>query len=78
MTEWVVAFALVMYQGVGDGRREVTTNLTFYSVDRCLYFADRLAKRHGNYEYVDLMDPRDRVTTYCVPRAVDPTKMRVY
>jgi hypothetical protein len=78
MTEWVVAFVLIMYQGAGDGRREIVTNLSFYSVVDCQWYAKQLARQHGNYKYLDLIDPRDRITTYCVPRAVDPSKTKVY
>ena len=78
MTEWIVAFSLVMFTGVGDARREVATNLVFYSVVDCQWYAKRLARQYGNYKYVDLVDPRDRITTYCIPKAVDPSKTRVY
>lgn len=78
MTEWVVAFVLIMYQGVGDGRREIVTNLSFYSVADCHWYAKQLARQHGNYKYLDLVDPRDRITTYCVPRAVEPSKTKVF
>lgn len=77
MTELVVAFSLVMFIGAGDGRRENPTNLTFYSVDDCLYFAKRLATRYSNNGYVDL-DNRDTITTYCVPKAVDPATTRIF
>ena len=78
MTEWIVAFSLIMFTGVGDARREVVTNLTFYSVVDCQWYAGQLSRQHGNYKYVDLVDPRDRITTYCLPKAVDPSKTRVY
>ena len=78
MSEWIVAFVLIMYQGVGDARREVVTNLVFHSVVDCQWYAKQLARQHGNYKYVDLVDPRDRITTYCVPRAVDPSKTKVF
>ena len=78
MSNLVVAFSLVMYLGTGDGRRAIDTNLRFYSVDDCLYFAFRLAVRHGNYSDIDLIDPRDRVITYCVPKAYDPSLVEIF
>lgn len=78
MTEWIVAFSLIMFTGVGDARREVVTNLVFHSVVDCQWYAKRLARQYGNYKYVDLVDPRDRITTYCVPKAVNPSKVKVY
>jgi phosphoribulokinase len=79
MVEWVVAFVLVMYQGVGDDRRSIAKNLLhFRSVDDCNYFAKQVTRTHGNYEHLDLVDPRDRVTAYCLPKAIDPSKTKVY
>jgi phosphoribulokinase len=79
MVEWVVAFVLVMYQGVGDDRRAIAKNLLhFRSVDDCNYFAKQVTRTHGNYEHLDLVDPRDRVTAYCLPKAIDPSKTKVY
>ena len=79
MGEWVVAFLLVMYQGVGDDRRAIGKNLLhFRSVDDCNYFAKQVTRTHGNYEHLDLVDPRDRVTAYCLPKAIDPSKTKVY
>ena len=79
MGEWVVAFLLVIYQGVGDDRRPVAKNLLhFRSVDDCNYFAKQVTRTHGNYQHLDLVDPRDRVTAYCLPKAIDPSKTKVY
>ncbi len=79
MGEWVVAFLLVMYQGVGDDRRSIAKNLLhFRSIDDCNYFAKQITRTHGNYQHLDLVDPRDRVTAYCLPKAIDPSKTKVY
>ena len=71
-------FLLVMYLGTGDERRAVQTNLHFWSVTECNFFAKELARRYGNYRYSDFMDRRDRVTIYCVPNTVDTTKVKVF
>ena len=79
MGEWVVAFLLVMYQGVGDDRRSIAKNLLhFRSIDDCNYFAKQITRTHGNYQHLDLVDPRERVTAYCLPKAIDPSKTKVY
>lgn len=78
MGEWIVAFSLVMYQGAGDVRREIPTNLIFYSVSDCQWYARQLARQYGNYKYVDLIPAKDRLTTYCLPKAVDPSKTKVF
>lgn len=74
----VTVFLLVMYLGGGEDRRPVETNLRFYSVTECNFFAKELAKRFGNYRYSDLMDRRDRATLYCVPVSVDPNIVEVF
>mgnify|MGYP006908215179 FL=1 len=74
----LTVFLLVMYLGGGDDRRPVQTNLHFYSVTECNFFAKELAKRYGNYRYSDFMDKRDRATLYCIPVTVDPKVVEVF
>jgi hypothetical protein len=76
MDQWITVFLLVMFTGVGDGRREVTTNLMFYDLNDCTYFAKRLSHRYTSHRYMDL-DGRDRVVTYCIPKTVN-SKTKVY
>ena len=52
--------------------------MMFWDVRRCNYFASSVSKRYGNYGYSDYLDPKDRVTAYCVPRQVNPDKVRIY
>jgi hypothetical protein len=74
----LTVFLLMMFVGTGDERREVRTNLRFYSVTECNFFAKELARRYGNYAHRDWMDRRDRVTTYCVPDIIAPGEIEVY
>ena len=74
----VDAFLLLLYLGTGDLRKLESGNMYFYDLERCNYVAKTLSKRYGNYGFVEYMDPKDRVTAYCVPRQVDPEKTRVY
>ena len=74
----LTVFLLVMYLGGGDDRRPVQTNLRFYSVTECNFFAKEMARRYGNYGHRDWLDARDRVTVYCVPDIVDPETTKVY
>lgn len=74
----LTVFLLVMYMGVGEERQPIQTNLRFYSVTECNFFAKQLAKRYGNYSYLDLMDRRDRATLYCIPVTVDPKIVEVF
>ena len=50
----------------------------FYDIKECNFFAKQVSKRYGNYGFVEYMDPKDRVTAYCVPKQVDPERIKVY
>lgn len=66
----VHVFLLMVYLGTGDDRRLSSADMYFRDINTCNYFANRLAKRYGNYRYYEHIDPRDRVTTYCVPKYI--------
>tara|TARA_E500000318_G_C3539662_1_gene204093 strand:+ start:373 stop:600 length:228 start_codon:yes stop_codon:yes gene_type:complete len=72
------AFLLMVYLGTGDFRKLESENMYFYSITECNYFAEQISKRYGNYGFADYMDPKDRVTAYCVPKQVDPEIIKVY
>ena len=72
------AFLLLVYLGTGDFRKLESGNMYFYSVTECYYFAAQVSKRYGNYGSSQYIDPKDRVTAYCVPRQVDPETIKVY
>ena len=72
------AFLLLLYLGTGEDRRLASGDMYFENINDCLYFADKLAKRYGNYRYLDYMNAKDRATAYCVPKYVDSEKVRVY
>jgi hypothetical protein len=48
-----------------DGKL-VSNDLYFYSVDDCTYFARALHKQGG------------QITAYCLPKFIDPDKVKVY
>ena len=74
----VHVFLLLVYLGTGDSRQLVSGDMYFWSIDDCNYFASRLAKRYGNYRYSDYLDPKDRVTSYCVPKYLKEGSVRIY
>jgi hypothetical protein len=39
----------------------------FRSITTCLWYAEKIPKRYGNYAWDSYVDPRDRVTAYCKP-----------
>lgn len=71
-------FLLMVYLGTGDDRRLVSKDMYFRSIDRCNYFASQVSKRYGNYKYSQYIDPKDRVTAYCLPKYLDTSKMTIY
>ena len=71
-------FLLMVYLGTGDDRRIVSKDMYFYSIDRCNYFASQVSKRYGNYKYSQYIDPKDRVTAYCLPKYLDGSKLTIY
>jgi len=69
-------FMLVVVFGTGDARKEQPNPMHFYSVNRCLYFAENIVKQYGNYRYNHYIDAKDRVTAYCKPVYVDPKSIK--
>jgi len=50
-----------------DGQLK-SRDMFFYSVDDCVYFAQRLARQSAS----------DKITAYCLPEKVDPEITRIY
>ena len=71
-------FLLMIYLGVGDSRKVISDNMYFRSVTDCNFYAKELTKRYGNYQSLDRMDSRDRVTAYCVPKYIKKDSIEVY
>lgn len=71
-------FLLMVYLGTGDERKAVSRDMYFYDINRCNYFASQVSKRYGNYSYSSLIDPKDRVTAYCLPKYIDTSNMTIY
>jgi hypothetical protein len=71
-------FLLVVYIGTGESRYLASGDMYFKSVTTCNFFAAELSKRYGSYGSVDWMDPRDRVTAYCIPKYLKKGTVEVY
>jgi hypothetical protein len=71
-------FLLMVYLGVGESRKVISDNMYFRSVTDCNFYAKELTKRFGNYQSIDRMDSRDRVTAYCVPKYIKKDSIEVY
>ena len=74
----VDVFLLLVYLGTGDFRKLESGNMYWRSITDCNWYASQITKRYGNYQYGAYLDPKDRVTAYCVPRTVDPETVRIY
>lgn len=59
------AFVLMVFVGIGEEKRLVSSDMHFRSIDECVYFAQRLHKQGNN------------ITAYCLPQLVDEDK-RIY
>jgi|TARA_R100001510_G_C7612302_1_gene175447 hypothetical protein len=71
-------FLLIVYLGTGPDRQLISNNMYFYSITECNYFAAQTAKRYGNYTSIELMDSKDKVTAYCVPKYIKEGSVEVY
>tara|TARA_S200000501_G_C20290644_1_gene511368 strand:- start:216 stop:446 length:231 start_codon:yes stop_codon:yes gene_type:complete len=61
------AFMLMVVMGTGEFRKVEPNSMYFRSLTTCLWYAEKIPKRYGNYAWDSYVDPRDRVTTYCKP-----------
>jgi len=71
-------FLLMVYLGTGDDRRLVSNDMYFASIVDCNYYASQVSKRYGNYRSLDYLNPKDRVTAYCVPKHIQEGSVKVY
>lgn len=71
-------FLLLVYLGTGESRKLTSGDMYFRSIDDCNYFASQVSKRYGNYQYYSGIDPKDRVTAYCVPKYIKEDSVRIY
>ena len=69
----------MVYLGTGDERKLVSGDMDFMDINRCNYFANQVSKRYGNFKHTDYLDPKDRVTSYCLPKTLPSnTKINIY
>jgi len=71
-------FLLLVFIGTGEYRTLTSGDMYFADINRCNYFASQISKRYGNYSYSAFVDPRDRVTAYCVPKYINTENVEVY
>lgn len=74
----VHVFLLMVYLGAGDSRQLISQDMYFYDLVECNWYASQMAKRYGNYQHLDRMSAKDRVTAYCIPKYVEEKSVRIY
>tara|TARA_R100001510_G_C7554272_1_gene136807 strand:- start:438 stop:665 length:228 start_codon:yes stop_codon:yes gene_type:complete len=74
----VHVFLLLVYLGTGEDRALISGDMYFYDINECNWYASQVSKRYGNYKYSSYLDPKDRVTAYCVPKHIRKDSVRIY
>ncbi|REJ63719.1 MAG: hypothetical protein DWQ21_02065 [Bacteroidetes bacterium] len=59
-------FLLLVFLGVGEDKRQVSSDMYFYDLNECKWYAQKLHEQGRN------------LTSYCLPKLVDDDKVRVY
>ncbi len=70
-------FLLMVYLGTGDFRKPISQDMYFRDLNSCNWYASKIVKTYGNYSYSQFIDPKDRVTAYCIPKYVDASDFAV-
>ena len=71
-------FVLLLYIGQGDGKKLVSNDMYFYSINNCNWYASQLTKRYGNYKHRSYVPAELKATAYCEPRYIKEGSVEVY
>ena len=69
----VHVFVLLLYIGLADDRKLVSGDMLFRKLETCNYYAKEIVRRYGHHS-----NTKDFGLAYCVPKLVDPEKVRIY
>ncbi len=69
------AFLLVILLGDVEQRGEP---MYFRNINDCNYFASRVVKRYGNYNYSSLVPKKHKATAYCKVAYIDKKTPNLY
>ncbi len=73
----LTVFVLTVYMGLGDDKRLIHDKMLFESLIDCQWYASRIVKTYGNYEFYRA--GTDKITAYCLPLEIpDDTDQRLY
>tara|TARA_B100002019_G_C21068159_1_gene497603 strand:- start:166 stop:384 length:219 start_codon:yes stop_codon:yes gene_type:complete len=69
------AFLLVILLGDVEQRGQP---MYFRNINDCNYFASRVVKRYGNYNYSSLVPEKHKATAYCKVTYIDKKTPNLY
>ena len=73
----LTVFVLTVYMGLGDDKRLIHDKMLFRSLVDCQWYAARVVKTYGNYEFYRA--GTDKITAYCLPVEIpDNSDRRLY
>ena len=73
----LTVFVLSVYMGLGEDKRLIHDKMLFRSLVDCQWYAARVVKSYGNYEFYRA--GTDKITAYCLPLEIpDNTDQRLY
>ncbi len=61
----LTVFVLTVYMGLGEDKKLIHDKMLFRSLVDCQWYAARVVKTYGNYEFYRA--GTDKITAYCLP-----------
>ena len=61
----LTVFVLTVYMGLGEDKTLIHDKMLFRSLVDCQWYAARVVKTYGNYEFYRA--GTDKITAYCLP-----------
>ena len=73
----LTVFVLTVYMGLGEDKKLIHDKMLFRSLVDCQWYAARVVKTYGNYEFYRA--GTDKITAYCLPVEIpDNSDKRLY
>ncbi len=73
----LTVFVLTVYMGLGEDKKLIHDKMLFRSLVDCQWYAARVVKTYGNYEFYRA--GTDKITAYCLPVEIpDNSDRRLY
>lgn len=73
----LTVFVLSVYLGLGENKKLIHDKMLFESLIDCQWYASRIVKTYGNYEFYRA--GTDKITAYCLPVEIpNNTDQRLY